>query len=175
MPDLNLYLQHNIRDLNCNKCLKEIEDICGFKVHIHTLNSSFWECYRAEREQFDASCILERFYKSPENGKTMIVTDVDLFLPIFTFVFGLAQLGGNTGIVSIFRLDNKYYGLPYDEESLKSRMKKEIIHEFGHLIGMRHCHDHRCVMSSANNIDDLDVRPVNFCPSCNSILDPMRK
>ena len=40
------------------------------------------------------------------------VTAVDLYIPILTFVFGEAQMGGPCSIVSYHRLRQEFYGLP---------------------------------------------------------------
>ena len=48
--------------------------------------------------------------------KILGVVDVDLFIPILTFVFGEAQLKGIGAVVSTHRLHNRFYGLPEDRE-----------------------------------------------------------
>src|SRR5512139_1428304 len=40
----------------------------------------------------------------PPDGKVLGVTDRDLFIPILTYVFGEAQLGGRAAVVSTARL-----------------------------------------------------------------------
>src|SRR5512139_2998900 len=40
----------------------------------------------------------------PRDGKVLGVTDRDLFIPILTYVFGEAQLGGKAAVVSTARL-----------------------------------------------------------------------
>ena len=170
MADLNLFAQPGLVEIFNDTVLNKLSGATGFNVIFNRLDTGFWECYRAEREQFDAGCILEGFRKLGKGEKAILVTDVDLFLPIFTFVFGLAQLGGEVGIVSIHRLSNEYYGLPPDGEGLILRLTKEIIHEFGHLLGLKHCPNYSCVMASSNTADDLDIKGDEYCQSCKNII-----
>ncbi len=127
--------------------------------------------FNADRGQYDATAILSHYEKKGLTGQTIIITSIDLFIPIFTFVFGLAKLEGTIGIVSAHRLKSDYYGLPPDEDLLKSRLVKEIIHELGHLLNLRHCPDYHCVMASSNTADDLDIKSSHFCHSCLERID----
>ena len=170
MAQLKLFAQQGLTEIFNDTIIGELSRKTGFEVEFNRLDTGFWECYRAEREQFDAGCILERFRKLGNGDKSILITDVDLFLPIFTFVFGLAQLGGEVGIVSLHRLDNEYYGLPANGGLLTLRMIKEIIHEFGHLLGLKHCPNYTCVMASSNTADGLDVKGDEFCPACKEIV-----
>jgi len=59
------------------------------------------------------------------------VTDVDLFIPVLTFVYGEAQLGGDAAVVSTARLASGP-GSVADENLFGLRVVKESIHELGH-------------------------------------------
>jgi archaemetzincin len=86
------------------------------------------------------------------------VTRLDLFVPILTFVFGEAELGGRCAVVSLQRLDERFYGVPAREELLRERLVKEAVHELGHTFGLRHCEDWRCVMTPSHAVDRLDIK-----------------
>jgi len=133
-----------------------------FRDGKYNLNNFFHK----ERQQYDAGRIIEAYKSGTKKNKTILLTSVDLYIPIFTFVFGLAKLNGGTGIVSVHRLKNEYYGLPSDEDLLSSRLIKEIVHEFGHLLNLRHCLNYLCVMTSSNTADDLDTKGDRFCDLC---------
>ena len=53
------------------------------------------------------------------NGKVLILTEVDLYIPVLTFVFGEAQLKGKHSIVSVCRLHEEFYSEKTDENLLK--------------------------------------------------------
>jgi archaemetzincin len=94
------------------------------------------------------------------------VTDLDLFIPIFTFVFGEAQVGGGVALMSTHRLHQEFYGLPEDTRLLFARAEKEAVHELGHTYGLAHCRSFDCVMHFSNSVEQVDLRPGDFCQSC---------
>jgi len=104
----------------------------------------------------------------PVGAVRIAFTELDLAVPILTFVFGEALLRGPAAVVSLHRLRNEFYGLPPDENLLIERALKETLHELGHTQGLRHCHDWRCVMSSAHAVERVDLRSAAFCPACAS-------
>ena len=61
MADLKLFVQQSLIKLFNDRILNELSRTTGFNVQFNHLETGFWECYRADREQFDAGCILERF------------------------------------------------------------------------------------------------------------------
>ena len=101
-----------------------------------------------------------------ESTKTIGIFQVDLFIPILTYIFGQAQLGGRTAIASLFRLSNERYGMPADNIVLLERLKKEVIHELGHTFMLLHCHTTTCVMRSSTYVEDIDQKEVHLCSKC---------
>jgi archaemetzincin len=140
-------------------------------ANVRNINQDIRPFFNPERHQYDASGIISHFEAQNQNGKTILLTGIDLYIPIFTFVFGLAKLKGTTAIVSAHRLRTDFYGLPGDEEILKQRLVKEIIHELGHLLNLRHCVNYYCVMASSNTADDLDIKGDRYCENCLNILE----
>ena len=104
--------------------------------------------YAPERRQHHATLLLATLLRHlPEpGGKIVGVTALDLFIPVLTFVFGQSQLDGSAAIVSTHRLYNEFYGLPANEDLLRARTLKEVVHEVGHAFGLVHCREQRCVM-----------------------------
>jgi len=148
-----------------------ITEIIASKVTLRKVDSDIDKHFHPERGQYNASAILSEYEKTDSESRAVLITSVDLYIPIFTFVFGLTKLNGQTGIVSAYRLRSEYYGLPSDEDLLISRLTKEVVHEFGHLLNLRHCFNYHCVMASSNTADDLDIKGSQFCKSCLSSLD----
>jgi archaemetzincin len=124
----------------------------------------------AARGQYHSTAILERLQAigADPNTRVLGVTALDLYVPIFTFVFGEAQLEGRCALVSWYRLCEERYGLPPDEAKLRERLVKEAVHELGHTFGLRHCDDWRCVMTSSHSVERLDVKTPEFCEACAS-------
>jgi archaemetzincin len=108
-------------------------------------------------------------------GKLLAVTTRDLFIPVLTFVFGQAQLGGRVGVVSLARLKQEFYGLPANRDVFLQRAAKEALHETGHLFGLVHCADHACAMSLSTGVRQIDMKQPSFCRPCTGRLNAARK
>jgi archaemetzincin len=126
--------------------------------------------FHPERMQYHSTEILARL-AAGSNGDMRVlgVTAVDLYIPILTFVFGEAQVGGRCALVSTKRLEQEFYGLPGDEALLRARLLKEALHEIGHTLGLRHCDDRRCAMASSHAVEWIDLKDAALCPGCLSL------
>lgn len=120
------------------------------------------------RNQHHSTAILRRLADGsyPADGRVLGVTELDLFVPILTFVFGEAQLEGRCALVSVHRLREEFYGLPPQPALLRERLLKEAVHEIGHTFGLRHCLQWDCVMASTHAVERLDLKGSAFCASC---------
>ena len=80
-------------------------------------------------------------------------------------VMGLAYCPGKSSIISNFRLKNK------DKKLELERFKKVVIHEFGHNLGLPHCENRHCVMTSAaEKISTIDTEKMELCSKCKTQL-----
>jgi archaemetzincin len=123
------------------------------------------------RPEIDADRLLARLEQAPrEAGPLVGLTEADLGLPLFTFVFGRARLGGSAAVVSLARLRPERYGLPADPLLLARRAAAEILHELGHLAGLVHCADRSCLMWFAASVEAADLRGLAFCAGCAAAL-----
>ena len=124
--------------------------------------------YNRARGQYHSTEILKRLLQDPhaESWRVLGVTDLDLYIPILTFVFGEAQLGAGAALVSTHRLRPEFYGMPQDPQLLQARLLKEALHELGHTFGLRHCSDYLCVMSSSHSAERIDLKQAEFCLAC---------
>jgi archaemetzincin len=124
--------------------------------------------YNPVRGQYHSTEILKRLLQDPnvESWRILGVTDVDLYIPILTFVFGEAQLGNPGALVSTHRLHPEFYGMPKDPQLLQARLLKEAIHELGHTFGLHHCPDYLCVMSASHSVERIDLKQADFCRAC---------
>jgi archaemetzincin len=122
----------------------------------------------AERQQFHSSEILAAMqsYINRDTWKLLGITGRDLYIPILTFVFGEAQLGGASAIVSYHRLTQEFYGLPHDLDLLANRLLIESVHELGHTLHLTHCEEFRCAMASSHAVEWVDIKDSGFCEDC---------
>jgi archaemetzincin len=124
--------------------------------------------YHGERQQYHSSEILQAMQRlvTRESWRVLGVTGVDLYIPILTFVFGEAQIGGPCGLVSAHRLRQEFYGLPPDAEMLGQRLLKEAVHEIGHTLALTHCEDYQCAMAPSHAVEWIDLKDVSLCEAC---------
>lgn len=100
----------------------------------------------------------------PEDALFVLpLTPYDLYSNGLNFVFGVAYPFKGC-IVSYARLFSD------DEELFFSRVRKEITHEMGHVFGLSHCLNPKCVMHFSNSLADTDYKSEEFCPSCREKL-----
>jgi len=126
------------------------------------------ESFDPRRRQYHSTRILSQLAALPSapGTRTLGVADVDLFIPILTFVFGEAQLGGTAAVISASRLRQEFYGLREDEVLFYDRCAKEGLHEIGHTLGLVHCPSYDCVMHYSNSIEDVDLKRAAWCREC---------
>ena len=126
--------------------------------------------FHGERQQYHSSEILQRMqsFLAPNSWRVLGVAAVDLYIPILTFVFGEAQVGGPCAVVSLHRLRQEFYGLPEDQEILRYRLAKEAVHEIGHTLDLTHCDAYRCAMAPSHAVEWIDLKDSSLCASCQS-------
>ena len=122
----------------------------------------------AERQQYHSSEILAAMqrYLNSHTWRVLGVAGVDLYIPILTFVFGEAQMGGPGAVVSYHRLTQEFYGLPTDLDVLANRLLIESVHELGHTLHLTHCHEYRCAMAASHAVEYIDIKDSGFCDEC---------
>jgi archaemetzincin len=159
-----------------NDFLEKIADAVtreyNIPVHIKEGHLDLSEYYDPARRQYNGNLLLKIVDSQYGSGsiKTFGLFYVDLFIPILTYIFGQAFLGGRTAIASIYRLSNERYGMKEIDNYLLSRFTKEVIHELGHTFGLIHCHVPACVMGSSTYVEDIDQKSSTLCNKCRSEL-----
>ncbi|MHA2007043.1 MAG: hypothetical protein ACXABO_05600 [Promethearchaeota archaeon] len=117
--------------------------------------------------------------KQEENlGMIIGLTDLPLYSSsddnIF-FLFGEAHLKLRCCVVSSLKLKEKFYNRQNNQNLLRRRIVKEIIHEIGHLIlGPEHCQKSFCAMKSSDVIEEIDTKSYDLCESCKTKLATIR-
>jgi archaemetzincin len=132
--------------------------------------------FSAQRGQWSSAAFLEAMLPLvPEAASRLLgITERDLFVPVLSFVYGQAQLGGKVAVVSLARLRPEFHGLPRSPEVLARRAAAEAVHEVGHTFGLVHCPDRRCPMSLSVDLPDLDGKTASPCPACRVMIEGSR-
>ena len=119
------------------------------------------EYFDPARRQYNGNLLLRDIDTqfASDRVKTLALFNVDLYIPILTFIFGQA-----------YRLYNERYGLKPDERVFVDRLCKEVIHELGHAFGLIHCPTPTCVMRSSTYVEDIDQKSWSFCAKCKKEL-----
>jgi archaemetzincin len=153
----------SIDEIILKKVAFGIEDIFGIPCQISSPISVPQYAYDQERSQYNSRVILESL--KPLQGdalKVLAITEVDIFIPIMKYVFGLSIMKGPCGVVSICRLKTE----DCSEEMFFSRVIKTAIHELAHTFGLVHCKVKRCVMYPSVTVHDTDIKSLALCPNC---------
>lgn len=128
--------------------------------------------YSYDRRQYYSTGFIEQSASQTGqvNGKIILMTELDIYVPVLTFLFGEAQLNGKHSLVSVFRLHEEFYSGETNNELLFNRTLKEVYHELGHNFGLIHCLDWDCVMHSSNSVEEVDIKGNSYCKRCFGLL-----
>lgn len=147
---------------------RDIEHEFSVPVIVREGHLDLSDYFDRTRRQYDGNKILQKLDSdyATDSTKTLGIFNVDLFIPILTYIFGQAYLNGRAGIASVHRLSNEHYGMVRNEGLLLNRFRKEAIHELGHTFGLIHCIDPKCVMRSSTYVEDIDQKGYQLCARC---------
>jgi archaemetzincin len=174
---VQLILLHVQTDLDCsildkltNDISREFENIkltLDIRVELQT-GTDFPFSVNKRRNQWNSFKILEWLEKFRPNKATKIlgIFDIDAYTAGYDFVFGEAFYRGRVAAVYLSRLRQEFYGLKPNPSLFYERLIKETIHELGHVFGLRHCKNSRCVMHFSTSLLDIDTKRKNFCIDC---------
>ena len=121
-----------------------------------------------ERLQYNAGLLIEHIEAMDLKNyfKIIALVEEDLFIPLFTHVFGEARQSGHVAVVSLYRLQSPSGGESPSPERVLERIAKIALHEMGHLLNLLHCDDDQCLMHFSGQVEALDLTPFNFCRYC---------
>lgn len=154
---------------------RDVKVVFGMPVKVEQFHHDIASYFDPTRKQYDANRLLKLVDAeyTGEGFKTMGLFQVDIYIPILTYIFGQAHYNGNAGVASVFRLRNEHYGMKGNDRLLLERFRKVIIHELGHTFGLIHCHVPVCVMRPGNYVEDIDQKKYLFCNKCSSELQTL--
>lgn len=128
--------------------------------------------FQHHRQQYDAGLVIKHLagISFPNHGRILGLVTVDLCIPILTYVYGEAEVGGKVAVVSTFRLSQSEDGSPTTKECYYERLAKVALHEVAHTFSLYHCDDPRCLMHFSPRIHELDRIALSFCDRCEFML-----
>ncbi|MBI5583556.1 MAG: peptidase M54 [Deltaproteobacteria bacterium] len=144
-----------------------IQEFLGFPTTLASPQPVPEEAHLPGRNQYDAGWILKQLRRGLDPRALRLgVTTRDLALPILTYVFGEALVGGRAAVVSVFRLGTEPGQPRKDLGRLYERLAKVALHETAHALGVPHCRRSGCLMRFSYGLDHLDTLEIAFCPAC---------
>lgn len=161
------------REYNLPGLCRRLERTFRTKIRLTYPDFRLDFAYHHARNQYLSTAVLSKLLevRNRAASKSLAITDLDLFIPILTYVFGEAQLGGTVAVVSTHRLRPSFYGLPDDGILLRERLVKEATHELGHTFGLLHCPNQQCVLASSTYAENIDNKRADFCAHCQIFLN----
>ncbi|MFB6087979.1 MAG: archaemetzincin family Zn-dependent metalloprotease [Haloarculaceae archaeon] len=151
-----------------------LRSVYGADVSLHDPRDVPNDAYDDSREQYRAEDFIELAERVGEGEKNIAVTPEDLYYRRRNYVFGLAYLDGRASVVSTYRLQTSSDG-GFSNKSANDifvdRVRKEVVHEVGHTVGLEHCDNHRCVMNFSPTVREVDVKEETLCGSCQRAID----
>jgi len=150
---------------------KAVNQAFGLTTTVGTLFDDLDFALHQGRQQYHSTAIVDMLAQTlpPPHLKVMGITDVDLFIPILTHVYGEAQLGGTSCIISSYRLNQGSQRFRSGTTCI-DRLIKEAVHELGHTFKLKHCPDPACIMHYCRNLHDVDQKSGILCRYCRIML-----
>ncbi len=146
-----------------------LRSIFDCEVTVHDVQPVPQGSFVAGREQYRAEEFIDLAKRIGSGTKNIAITPKDLFYRQRNYVFGLAYLGGNGSVISTYRLRTSSDG-GFSHQSaadiFSDRVRKEVVHEIGHTLGLEHCDNNRCVMSFSPTVQNVDQKEEHLCGSC---------
>jgi len=122
--------------------------------------------------QWNAAQVLDALARSavPRDAFcTLAVTMCDLYpREEWNFVYGLARLSGRVGVFSFVRhTPSPSLPEPVQEGRMLHQSMKTMLHEIGHMFGLKHCTWFNCLMRGSNGAE-VEHQPnyLHLCPVC---------
>lgn len=131
-------------------------------------------CYYSPRDRYRADKLIKFLKDNKPEGFDKIIgaTNRDISTSTDQYadfgIMGLGYLGGNSCVISDFRLKKNLKS----RSQLRERIAKNALHEIGHTLGLSHCESSEsCFMQDAKGtITTIDKESMSLCKVCKSKL-----
>lgn len=154
---------------------RQVETVFHVRARRYSSPDRPVHAFDARRGQHSSTQILRWLVERDHPaGRIVAITDADLFIPVLTYVYGEAQLGGRAAVVSTARLSSDFDAATNVPVRL-ARAAKETVHELGHTFGLLHCDAAECVMSRSVNLMDVDRKGTVLCGDCRALYAELRR
>ena len=143
-----------------------------------TVSQSFRYKYDNYVEEYSADSLIRQLSKLTNDSVVEVIgfTHKNIYVPteyklhlnnkdssfiLPKIIFGLGYVSGNSCIITDSRL------ISTDTALYLNRLRKVILHEMGHNLGLQHCSNETCIMSESNgNIVSLNKTGGDYCENC---------
>ena len=150
-----------------------LRSVFGAEVSLRDAQELPEGAYDSARGQYRAEELIDLASRIGAGQKNIAITAADLFYRRRNYVFGLAYLDGSASVVSTNRLqtssDGGFSQKPASE-IFADRVRKEVVHEIGHTLGLEHCENARCVMNFSPTVREVDRKEEALCGTCQRTL-----
>ncbi len=116
--------------------------------------------WRADAVAYGLAMWARRTHGCRDRCMVLGVSPDDGYVPGLNFVFGIALPLAGSAVIFTYRLRTSSL------ERYLERVRKEVLHEVGHLLGLGHCRVRKCVMSFSNSVFEVDLKTDKFCAAC---------
>jgi len=168
LPALGLIEMGRLGEVAVRVVAANLQTLIGIPVDVLKPLSVPREAFQVHRQQYDAGIILKNLGRQSfiRHFRILALTSVDLCNPILTYVFGQAEVGGKTALVSNYRLRGRDDGGVVPLDHYYERLAKVSLHEVAHTLSLYHCDDEKCLMHVSSKPQDLDNIEISFCRRC---------
>ncbi|MEO3993380.1 MAG: hypothetical protein QN229_03605 [Desulfurococcaceae archaeon TW002] len=130
------------------------------KVYVSTLKEIPESFFNLVRHQYDGFSITKwvNSLRTMKDSVVLGVMNVDAYVDPLNFIFGIALPELNAATVYVSRLR-----INVSQKGFLARVRKEVVHELGHVFGLRHCKNKFCVMCFSNSLADVDKKNFRMC------------